>query len=131
MVFDTSALLAFLRAEPGGDVVRAQLEAGGRGEEALFLSGISLTELRYLHIRRYGDEQAERVLQSLLSLPVRIIYPDEVICRQAGAIKAVCQLSLADSLIAATAMVIGATLMHKDAEFLPLAPKLAQEYLGP
>jgi PIN domain nuclease of toxin-antitoxin system len=45
LVLDASAVIAFLRDEPGADTVRALLEAAGTESTAAVLSAVNLTEV--------------------------------------------------------------------------------------
>jgi len=53
----------------------------------------------------------------LKGLPIQQIAPDESILLQAGSIKAIYRLSVADAWIIASALRMQATLVHKDPEF--------------
>jgi predicted nucleic acid-binding protein len=57
--------------------------------------------------------------------PVTWIYPDEKTLLQAGRLKALYRLSVADALIAALAKLHQATLVHKDPEFEPLSQEIS------
>ena len=63
-----------------------------------------------------------------LTLPVEWVHESPKLLERAASIKASHPLSLADAWIAATALELGATLVHKDPEFESL-PALIEERL--
>jgi predicted nucleic acid-binding protein len=126
-VLDTSAVVALTDDEPGADTVERLLRQGGKIE--LRLSTVTLMELYYVAIRKHGTGAAARLIATVKAWPVTWVEPTERILLQAGRLKADYRLSFADAIIAATAKLVGATLVHKDPEFLALAPELAQREL--
>ncbi|HEY6321484.1 MAG TPA: PIN domain-containing protein [Thermoanaerobaculia bacterium] len=128
-LLDTSAILALTDREEGWEAVAALLQEAAAGQCQLECCAASLMDLYYLTIREQSEEAAAQLVATLKSWPVRWIYPDERLFLLAGRIKALHQLSFADALIAATAKLHGATLVHKDPEIEALAAELEQRTL--
>ncbi len=119
-VLDTSALLCLKENEAGASEVEAILREHGK-KENVFISFMSVMELAYILEQEQGETAAHQGILQLKQLPVRIVESDEPLGLAAARIKAGHKLSVADAWIAATAERLGATLVHKDPEFEPLA----------
>jgi len=115
-VLDTSALFCLLQNEAGAEQVDHILKTNGPGDR-VFVSFISLMEYCYKLQRDFGEGIARRAYLQLKQLPLQVIESDEQLGLSAAAIKATHKLSVADAWIAATALRLGATLVHKDPEF--------------
>ncbi len=75
----------------------------------------------YYRVWKDKDELAGKLAyEQCLALPIEWVHETPELLKQAAAIKATQQLSLADAWIAASARLQGATLVHKDPEFNPL-----------
>ena len=123
--------MAFLEKEPGGDRVEQLLEAGQRGEVELFAAFASRMELLYLVEQEKGAADVAK-LKALLPLwPVAWLHSDDAFCDSAAEIKARYRVSFADAFVAAAALKVDATLIHKDPQFGALAGFLKQEMLPP
>ena len=116
-VLDTSAVIAYLAQEPGGE----QLKTIRRTAALPF---IVITELYYVIWRKHEQTFADRVIQDVLSWRLPLLTADERLSLSAGYIKSRFQLGLADSYIAACALAYEATLVTKDADFHVLEPDL-------
>ena len=128
-LLDTSAILALTDREEGWETVAALLQEAAAGKCQVECCAASLMELYYINIRERSEEEAAQLLATVRSWPVSWIYPDERLFLLAGRIKAQHKLSFADALIAATAKLQGATLVHKDPEIEALAADLEQRIL--
>ena len=83
----------------------------------------------YYRVWKDEDEQAGRLAcQTCLALPVEWVHESSALLVRAASIKAAHPLSLADAWIAASALELGATLVHKDPEFESI-PGLIEERL--
>lgn len=122
-VLDTSALLCLKENEAGAAEVEALLRQSGR-KEGVFISFMSIMELAYILERELGEAAARQGVLQLKQLPLRVVESDEPLGLAAARLKAGHKLSAADAWIAATAERLGATLVHKDPEFAPLAKLL-------
>jgi len=117
VVLDTSAIFAFLDNEPGADEVRGHLDGAACQEVTVWVSFVTLTELRYILIQEKGEDAAEQALALVRAWPINVHHSDESICRTAASLKAHHRISLADAFVAATADQHEARLVHKDQEF--------------
>ena len=125
LLLDTSALLTLRDDEPGADRVEQALEHPGHCY-ACFLSRM---EVLY-RVWKDEDERAGRLAyEQLKALPLHWVEASEPLLERAASIKARHSLSLADAWIAAAALQVGATLLHKDPEFRAIAD-LPQEWIG-
>jgi ribonuclease VapC len=124
-VLDTSALFTLIEDEDGADRVEEVLR-----QHEIIIPWVAILEVMYISRREYGDEVANRRYAMLKKLNARIIWEaDEPTLLVAARLKATGRLSLADSIIAATAIQHRATLLHKDPEYDTLAGKLSLEPL--
>lgn len=126
-LLDTSALLALNFDEKGADRVTQLLEQGLRGVVKISACFISQYEFFYTVWKREGETKAKQTFAQLQTLPIQWINQSPVLLESAARIKALHQLSAMDAWVAASAMQIDATLVHKDPEFNAL--KIPQEVL--
>lgn len=125
VLLDTSALLALRDNEEGADRVATLLEGTSR------CLACFMTRMEVL-VRVWKDEgeRAGRFAhEQLLALPLQWVECSDPLLEQAAALKAQHALSLADAWIAASALQVGAILLHKDPEFQSIKI-LPQEWLG-
>jgi predicted nucleic acid-binding protein len=128
-VLDTSAVMAFFEGEDGLATVKNILRRARRGQARVVASLMTTYELLYITTQEAGEEEALRRVLELRSLPVEEAPLDPEAAFRAAQLKAVYPLSVADSWIAATAILQGAILVHKDPELLPLAEVVRLETL--
>lgn len=129
-VLDTSALLCLKENEPGASEVEAILRQHGN-REAVFISFMSVMELATILEQEQGEGASRQGVLQLKQLPVQVVESDEPLGLAAARIKARHALSVADAWVAATAERLGATLVHKDPEFEPLAELILLRTLPP
>jgi predicted nucleic acid-binding protein len=116
LVFDSSAVLAFLLEEPEADLVEDALRKVTTGRERLLMPFITLMEVRYRLLRDYPSV-AELSMALVMSWPGDIYESTPDWREQAARIKAGGGLSMGDAWNAALAIMHDATLVHKDKEF--------------
>ncbi len=116
-IFDTSALLTLRDNEPGAEQVADLLYHAQNGKIKALVCFISLMEIFYRVWKDEGEQDGRLAYEQVQSLPVSIIHESATLLEKAAALKATHRLSLADAWIAATAILEGATLVHKDPEF--------------
>jgi len=116
-VFDTSALLTLRDNESGAEQVADLLYQAESVKITGLVCFISLMELLYRVWKDEGEQEARLAYEQVQSLPLTIIHESAPLLEKAAAIKATERLSLADAWIAATAILEGAILVHKDPEF--------------
>jgi len=114
-LLDTDILIDFLRGRAAAWSLMANMHAGG---ETPLISTVSIAEL-FAGTRRGEEEATERLLSVLDKVQV-----SEAIARHAGDFLRVYQrshgLELGDALVAATALVAGATLITRNVKHYPM-----------
>ena len=124
-ILDTSAILTLIEDEAGAERVDTLLRS-----QEIFLPWIVLLEATYITRQELGEAEAERRLAHLKRLSVTILWEaDEPIMLTAARLKATFQLSLADAIMAAFAIRLDATLVHKDPEYNALVGQVKLESL--
>jgi len=114
-LLDTSALIALRDNEEGAAVVASLLYDSLHNENTeCFGCFISQMELLYRVWRDEGETAGRLAYEQCRALPIRWVFPDQALVEKAAEVKATLPLSLADAWIAATAISLGATLVHKD-----------------
>lgn len=116
-IFDTSALLTLRDNESGSEQIADLLYQAESEKIKGLVSFISLMEVLYRVWKDEGEQAGRFAYEQVHSLPLTIIHESAPLLEKAAAIKATHHLSLADAWIAATAILEGATLVHKDPEF--------------
>ena len=118
-VIDASALIAFLRDEPGADVVEKVLSA----PEKCYAHALNLCEVYYDFFRASNQDAAEAAITDLLGLGIEERTDlDSEFWRDVGGLKTVHRrISLADCCALALARRLGARLITADRhEFEPI-----------
>jgi predicted nucleic acid-binding protein len=126
-LLDTSALLTLRDDEPGAQRVAEVLQSASQGKAKCYGCFISLMEMLYRVWRDENKQAGQLALQQCLALPIEWLHNSDSMLVKAAEFKALHSLSLANAWIAACAAEQGATLLHKDPEFKPLA--VVQELL--
>ena len=127
-LLDTSALLALRDDEPGADRVSQLLQATDQGTVTCYGCFMSLMEVFYRVWKDEGESAGREAYADCLALPIQWIHESPPLLERAAMVKATHPLSLADAWIAAAALELNATLVHKDPEFEKL-PGLLEERL--
>lgn len=130
IVFDSFAILSFLKGEPGSDRVKEYLLKVEGKQVAAYISAVNLCEVYYVVVREKGNQQAEILITSLRDWGLNVVPADEDLAKKAGWLKAQYPLSLADAFAAATSEKLGAYLLTGDSEFQKLEGKIEIEWLG-
>lgn len=119
-LFDTSALLVLYRKEPGVERLLALFD---EAEHVLLLSAVSVAELgRRLLDLGHAREDVGRTVDLFLQLFAAVVPVDQAVARASVQLAADLpfRLPLADSLIAATARLRSACLVHRDKHMAPI-----------
>ena len=116
-ILDTSALVAYLAQEPGGERLADIRHAAA-------LPFVALTELYDVAWRKQGQPLADVAVQHVLDWHLPLLTADARISLFAGSLKARYRLGLADSYVAAFALTHRASLVTKDSDFRVLVPEL-------
>lgn len=121
-VLDAYALLAFLEAEKGGELVRNLLQNPGA---RFYISAVNLGELYYILLRERGKDAAETVLNELSQAGnIRVAAATWQRAKAAGELKARGGISYADCFAAALAAERNAWLVTGDPEFRRVADRV-------
>lgn len=127
-LLDTSALLALRGNEPGAERVEEILRDAASGKTLCYGCFITLMEVLYRIWKNESESAGYAAYSKCLGLPIEWIHESPSLLERAARVKALHPLSLADAWIAATALELGAVLIHKDPEFENL-PGLLEERL--
>jgi len=119
-ILDTSALITYFSDEPGSEEVNTVIMA----DNSVNISEISIMEIYYIFIRKADENKAREVVRKIEELGIISIEISRTILFNGARIKAQHPLSLADAIIAATAIELQAQLIHKDPEFKPLTNRI-------
>jgi len=119
-VLDTSAILAYTGNEDGSDIVEQYLLQAFDYKLILYVSVISIIEVYYTALQKFGVEIANSRFELLNSLPIIITNIEIINVKSIGNLKANYRISFADSCIAGLASEKQAILVHKDPEFEPI-----------
>jgi predicted nucleic acid-binding protein len=115
-VLDACALLALFNDERGADIIEGLLDQARNNEITLTMNAANLIEVYYDQIRKLGTERADAIIQDIYdTFPITIIEtlnPD--IVREAARFKASGKMSFADTILVATAVYTGATVVTCD-----------------
>lgn len=128
-VFDSYAILCFLKSEKGADRIQKYLEAARRHRITIFLNMINAGEIFYISYRRAGEQKAFETWGHVKNLPLQIVHNDETSTLQAAHFKGQYSFSYADAFAAATAILKSAVLITGDPEFKPLQEKMQIDWL--
>jgi len=129
MVFDSYALLAFLRAEPGGETVQELLNKASDRDDPIHMSEVNYAEVQYIVRRKDGDAAWQQIRKELPTLPIAFHPVTRELADAAADFKARYAVSLADAFAAALAKVRKAELVTGDLEFKSLARDLKIRWL--
>jgi predicted nucleic acid-binding protein len=116
-VLDTSALFTLRDDEEGADTVANLLYDVQQDDAVCFASFMTQMELFYRVWRDEGEKAGRLAYEQCHALPITWVQMDQALLEKAAELKATLPISLADAWISATAILKGATLVHKDPEF--------------
>lgn len=117
VVFDSYALIALFRQEPGYELVRDLLVKMANDESEGYINAINLGEVYYMISHKSNTKNADAAITAIKQMPIQIIEPDLKMCLDAAAIKAKHSLSYADAFAAALTISRKAVLVTGDEEF--------------
>ncbi len=117
IVFDSYAIIALLREEPGYELVRDILVQISQHKAEGYITTINAGEVYYMIARKSNLNFAEESLRVLRQLPVDIVNADLKLSMEAAKIKSKFSLSYADAFAAALTIQKKATLITGDKEF--------------
>lgn len=123
-VLDSSAFFALFGGEAGADIVQNLLEEARSGSIIVFSSFVSYTEVFYVTYQEAGEREAQHRISLMNRLAIIRVDSSQELGLIAGKLKAIHAISFADAWVAATAVMLGAILVHKDPEFEALEDEL-------
>ncbi|MCI0750804.1 MAG: type II toxin-antitoxin system VapC family toxin [Flammeovirgaceae bacterium] len=121
VVFDSYALIAHFKNEPGASLISDLFTDLLIGEKNGFISVINVGEVYYMLSRKAGIENAEKSIEIIRTLPIKIVDADFEITYAAAQLKARHKFSYADSFAAALTIIKKGTLVTGDKEFKNLS----------
>jgi predicted nucleic acid-binding protein len=113
-ILDTTALIAYFKAEASGPLVRDMLLEQPTN---LLLPFMAIMEAQYVLARAFAPPQVEQFIATLRGIGAPIIESTPAWGAAAAQLKARGGLSLADAWIASLALMHDAELVHNDPEF--------------
>lgn len=113
-LLDTSAIFAYTESEEGSNTIENILTLAKKAKFRVYISFITLMEIYYVTWQQKSEDISKELVVLIKSLPIQIVDSNERLILSAGRIKANHRLSVADSIIAATAIEKSAILVHKD-----------------
>lgn len=124
-VFDSFAILAYIRDEPGADHV-GQLLGNRRNEH--WMTTVNVGEVYYI-ARKLLGEDGDEILHDLLDTPIQFVDAGFSLAIEAAKLKSLHALSYADCFAAAAAQRYDAAVVTGDREFEKLETLVQIEWL--
>jgi len=116
LLFDTHAFLAFFNREAGSETIRNFIDAIQNGDAEGFVATITLTELSYIYSRKQDEASGNLRVMQILHSKLNVISLNADIALRAGTLKRP-GISIADAIIAASALSVDATVVTNDSHF--------------
>lgn len=129
IVFDSYAILKWIKGEAGKEKVISLLEDSKNGKISSFICQINLGEVYYKIIRARSLKEAKKFLNTFVLLPVKVLPITEDLVWKASEIKAKYSISYADCFVVATAMREDAVILTGDPEFKKVEKIVSIEWL--
>jgi predicted nucleic acid-binding protein len=116
-LLDTSAFLTLRDDEEGADTVADILSQCQNNQAKCFACFMSQMEILCRVWKNEGEQAGRLAYEQCKSLPIHWVHESTELLEKAAELKATCRVSQADAWIAASALLHGAALVHKDHEF--------------
>lgn len=113
-ILDACALIALTNQEKGADIIADILQKTIYSNAQLYMNRVNLYEVYYGFYREYGKEYALNVVKTVESSSVQITEFDRDIFLEAGRLKAIYKLSLADSVVIAQTIILKGSILTSD-----------------
>ncbi|GMO13285.1 MAG: hypothetical protein Ta2A_23990 [Treponemataceae bacterium] len=114
-ILDACALIAVLDGEQGADTVANLIEQAMHDEVTLYVNTVQVLEVYYDRIYKMGAEYASEFLENVYAANIQIVHHiSKAEIKAAGCYKTTYNLSLADSILLATAFTHSATVVTAD-----------------
>jgi len=106
LLLDACAMIAYLNDEEGADKIEELLWQSNQRSGNLLMHEVNLLEVYYGVYRDDGEELAEETFKRVTNLPIKIVEGlRKGVFKEAGRLKAIYKVSLADSIALAEAKV--------------------------
>ena len=69
-VLDSFALIAYFRDEPGAETMESLLVTAGKKDSPLHMTDVNYAEVKYIVIRKDGDDRWNEIAGELPALPI-------------------------------------------------------------
>jgi predicted nucleic acid-binding protein len=116
LLFDTYAFLAFFNREERSETIKKLMDTIQAGDAEGFVATITLTELAYIYSRKADAATARLRVMQVQGSKLRLIPLSAEIAVEAGMMKRP-GISMADAIIAASALSAGASVVTNDPHF--------------
>ena len=128
-VFDSYALLALLRGEPGSEDARQVLEKAADRDVPVHMTEVNYAEVQYIIRRKDGDAAWKSIAAELIAAPIEFHPADRHLADLAADFKTRFKISLADAFAAALTKERKAELVTGDPEFGALEKEIKIAWL--
>lgn len=125
-VYDSYAMIAFFKDEPGGSEVEGLLSSALNSN---FITTVNVGEIFYIEAKRSDLLTAEEMIEDLYKTPLQFVDVSFALVMEAAQIKARHRLSYADCFAAALARRLDAALVTGDPEFEQIEDVVTIEWL--
>lgn len=125
-VYDSYAMIAFFKDEPGGSEVEGLLSSASNSN---FITTVNVGEIFYIEAKRSDLLTAEEMIEDLYKTPLQFVDVSFALVMEAAQIKARHRLSYADCFAAALARRLDAALVTGDPEFEQIEDVVTIEWL--
>jgi predicted nucleic acid-binding protein len=116
LLFDTHAFLAFFSREEGSEIIKVFFDSVQSGETEGFVATITLTELAYIYTRKTDATTARLRVMQIQNSKLNLLPLTPEIAVEAGILKQ-SGISVADAIIASSALSAGAAVVTNDTHF--------------
>jgi predicted nucleic acid-binding protein len=115
-VLDACALIAYFAKENGAENIKRIFEQAIDNKNIIVLMNkVNLLEVYYDVIKTYNEQEADKMLEIILEMPIEIIPElSDTVFKKAGNLKSKYKISLADSIALAESITRNATLVTSD-----------------
>ena len=113
-VLDACALVALLKKEEGSNIVADIYRKTIEGDVKLYINRITLMEVYYGFYRNNGGDYARNIVDNVEFSPIIISDVDTNLLLEAGRLKAIYRISMADSVVLAQAFVLDGYVLTSD-----------------
>lgn len=116
-VFDSYALIGYLKNEIGAEIIEDFLKRAGEGEIRVYLNEINLGEVYYIIWKKRSEKVARESLAICLNFPLIFVLPNHDFILKAAELKSRYNISYADAFCLQTAIEKKCPIVTGDPEF--------------